>query len=263
MVRDKPISFEEKTYNKFKAEKGFFERVKTIEDYVAGRPRRAGLGLVHRDVRLLHRLPQGLHGRLGDGDRAAGCCCRRSSPCTPSSRSACRRASRSCSERSRSSRRPSPAIEDPELRRDFLVAVKKNIDGLAVDIHAAVRPVPQPVHRGRAGGDSPLGRPGRHAHRRGLPLPRAAGRVRLDREEPPRRALAGEDEHLPGEDLHRPHPPPGHHLPRHRQQAERQRQPEDEPPDPGVPLRRRASSWSSSWPRTRIPSRACTRWWTT
>jgi transcription elongation factor GreA len=34
MVRDKPISFEEKTYNKFKAEKGFFERVKAIEDYV-------------------------------------------------------------------------------------------------------------------------------------------------------------------------------------------------------------------------------------
>ena len=28
VVRDKPISFEEKTYNKFKAEKGFFERVK-------------------------------------------------------------------------------------------------------------------------------------------------------------------------------------------------------------------------------------------
>ena len=36
MVRDKPISFEEKTYNKFKAEKGFFERVKTIEDYIQG-----------------------------------------------------------------------------------------------------------------------------------------------------------------------------------------------------------------------------------
>jgi len=34
MVRDKPISFEEKTFNKFKAEKGFFERVKTIEDYI-------------------------------------------------------------------------------------------------------------------------------------------------------------------------------------------------------------------------------------
>ena len=34
MVRDKPISFEEKTYNKFKAEKGFFDRVKTIEDYI-------------------------------------------------------------------------------------------------------------------------------------------------------------------------------------------------------------------------------------
>jgi len=34
MVREKPISFEEKTYNKFKAEKGFFGRVKTIEDYI-------------------------------------------------------------------------------------------------------------------------------------------------------------------------------------------------------------------------------------
>ncbi|HET6451669.1 MAG TPA: transcription elongation factor GreA, partial [Spirochaetia bacterium] len=34
VVRDKPISFEEKTYNKFKAEKGFFDRVKTLEDYM-------------------------------------------------------------------------------------------------------------------------------------------------------------------------------------------------------------------------------------
>jgi transcription elongation factor GreA len=34
MVREKPISFEEKTFNKFKAEKAFFERVKTIEDYI-------------------------------------------------------------------------------------------------------------------------------------------------------------------------------------------------------------------------------------
>jgi transcription elongation factor GreA len=34
VVREKPISFEEKTYNKFKAEKGFFERVKTMEDYM-------------------------------------------------------------------------------------------------------------------------------------------------------------------------------------------------------------------------------------
>jgi transcription elongation factor GreA len=36
MVRDKPISFEEKSYNKFKAEKGFFERVKTLEDFIQG-----------------------------------------------------------------------------------------------------------------------------------------------------------------------------------------------------------------------------------
>ncbi len=36
MVRDKPISFEEKTYNKFKAEKAFFERVRTLEDFIQG-----------------------------------------------------------------------------------------------------------------------------------------------------------------------------------------------------------------------------------
>ncbi len=36
MVRDKPISFEEKTFNIFKAQKGFFDRAKTIEDYIQG-----------------------------------------------------------------------------------------------------------------------------------------------------------------------------------------------------------------------------------
>jgi len=35
MVRDKPISFEEKTFNKFKAEKIFFNRVKTIQDFLS------------------------------------------------------------------------------------------------------------------------------------------------------------------------------------------------------------------------------------
>ncbi len=34
VVRDQPISFEEKTYNKFKAEKNFFERVKTLEEFL-------------------------------------------------------------------------------------------------------------------------------------------------------------------------------------------------------------------------------------
>ncbi|WP_455382430.1 transcription elongation factor GreA [Salinispira pacifica] len=32
VVRDQPISFEEKTFNKFKAEKSFFDRVKTLEE---------------------------------------------------------------------------------------------------------------------------------------------------------------------------------------------------------------------------------------
>jgi len=32
-VRDKPISFEEKTFNKFKAEKNFFDRIQTLRDF--------------------------------------------------------------------------------------------------------------------------------------------------------------------------------------------------------------------------------------
>ncbi len=35
VVRDKPISFEEKTFNKFKAEKNFFDRVQTIQDFLS------------------------------------------------------------------------------------------------------------------------------------------------------------------------------------------------------------------------------------
>jgi len=35
VVRDQPISFEEKTFNKFKAEKTFFDRVKTLNEFLA------------------------------------------------------------------------------------------------------------------------------------------------------------------------------------------------------------------------------------
>ena len=35
VVRDQPITFEEKTFNKFKAEKTFFDRVKTFEEFIA------------------------------------------------------------------------------------------------------------------------------------------------------------------------------------------------------------------------------------
>lgn len=36
-VREKPISFEEKTFNKFKAEKNFFDRARTVADFVLAR----------------------------------------------------------------------------------------------------------------------------------------------------------------------------------------------------------------------------------
>ncbi|MCG8481383.1 MAG: transcription elongation factor GreA [Spirochaetales bacterium] len=45
VVRDQPITFEEKTYNKFKAEKTFFDRVKTFEEFLAWMEEESGDGI--------------------------------------------------------------------------------------------------------------------------------------------------------------------------------------------------------------------------
>lgn len=45
MVRDQPITFEEKTFNAFKAEKSFFDRVKTVEEFLAWIEQEAGDGI--------------------------------------------------------------------------------------------------------------------------------------------------------------------------------------------------------------------------
>ena len=45
VVRDQPITFEEKTFNKFKAEKTFFDRVKTFEEFVDYVNDEAGSGI--------------------------------------------------------------------------------------------------------------------------------------------------------------------------------------------------------------------------
>lgn len=45
VVRDQPITFEEKTYNKFRAEKDFFDRVKTIEEFLAYVEKEGGDGI--------------------------------------------------------------------------------------------------------------------------------------------------------------------------------------------------------------------------
>ena len=44
VVRDQPISFEEKTFNKFKAEKTFFDRVKTFNEFMEHAETNDGLG---------------------------------------------------------------------------------------------------------------------------------------------------------------------------------------------------------------------------
>ena len=45
VVRDQPITFEEKTYNKFKAEKTFFDRVKTLEEFLSWMEEESGDGI--------------------------------------------------------------------------------------------------------------------------------------------------------------------------------------------------------------------------
>ena len=45
VVRDQPITFEEKSFNRFKAEKSFFDRVKTFEEYLAYAEGEHGEGL--------------------------------------------------------------------------------------------------------------------------------------------------------------------------------------------------------------------------
>jgi transcription elongation factor GreA-like protein len=45
VVRDQPITFEEKIYNKFRAEKDFFDRIKTIEEFLAYVEKEGGDGI--------------------------------------------------------------------------------------------------------------------------------------------------------------------------------------------------------------------------
>ena len=45
VVRDQPITYEEKTFNKFKAEKTFFDRVKTVEEFVEYVEKEGGDGI--------------------------------------------------------------------------------------------------------------------------------------------------------------------------------------------------------------------------
>ncbi len=263
MVRDKPISFEEKIYNKFKAEKGFFERVKTIEDYVQGGRAEPDsdwftemfsyftvflkgytavsetvLGswlLVQKIVAFYPFLSTGvqisfeeLFAKIDKLEEIFS-----------------RSMTRIC-------KQGLPGGGEEEHR------------GLAVGVHAAVRrssPSKFIVDELVANA---------HWEALGAMLTSVVSRYREQRD-----AFVWVAKNLlrerwlermnvsAGEGLHRDDPPPGHHLPRHRQQAERKRQSQDQPPDPGVPLRGGAGCWSSSWPRTGTPSRACTPSWTT
>jgi len=74
-----PSSFEEKTYNNSRRMKGFFDRVKDHRGLHPGRACRTGFGLVHRDVRLLHRVPEG-YTAVSETVISSGSCCSRSSP---------------------------------------------------------------------------------------------------------------------------------------------------------------------------------------
>ena len=126
MVRDKPISFEEKTYNKFKAEKGFFERVKTIEDYV-----QAGHAEPDSDwfTEMFSYFTGFLKGYTAVSETVIGSwlLLQKIVALYPFLSIGVQTSFEELFGKIEKLEETFSRIEDPELRKDFLVAVKKNI----------------------------------------------------------------------------------------------------------------------------------------
>jgi transcription elongation factor GreA len=126
MVRDQPISFEEKTYNKFKAEKGFFERVKTIEDYA-----QAGHAEPDSDwfTEMFAYFAGFLKGYTAVSETVIGSWLLLQKIVTlyPFLSIGVQTSFEELFGKIEKLEETFSRIEDPELRRDFLVAVKKNI----------------------------------------------------------------------------------------------------------------------------------------
>jgi len=126
VVRDKPISFEEKTYNKFKAEKGFFERVKTLEDYL-----QAGHAEPDSDwfTEMFAYFSGFLKGTTGVSETVVSSwlLLQKVVARYPFLSTGAQTTFEELFSRIEKLEDMFSKIEDPELRKDFLVAVKRNV----------------------------------------------------------------------------------------------------------------------------------------
>jgi transcription elongation factor GreA len=126
VVRDKPISFEEKTYNRFKAEKGFFERVKTLEDYL-----QAGHAEPDSDwfTEMFSYFAGFLKGTTGVAETviSSWLLLQKVVARYPFLSTGVQTTFEELFTRIEKLEDMFSRIEDPELRKDFLVAVKRNI----------------------------------------------------------------------------------------------------------------------------------------
>jgi transcription elongation factor GreA len=126
MVRDKPISFEEKTYNKFKAEKGFFERVKTIEDYVQAGHAEPDSDWFTEMVSYFSGFLKG-YTAVSETVISSWLLLQKLIALYPFLSVGAQATFEELFSKIDTPEETFAKIEDPELRREFLVAVKKNV----------------------------------------------------------------------------------------------------------------------------------------
>ncbi len=128
MVRDKPISYEEKTYNKFKAEKGFFDRVRTFEDFI-----QAGQAEPDSDwfAEMFGYFTGFLKGFTGVSETvvASWLLVQKVVGLYPFVASGVNVGFDELFPRIENLEETFGRIDDPDLRREFLAAVKKHVEG--------------------------------------------------------------------------------------------------------------------------------------
>jgi transcription elongation factor GreA-like protein/transcription elongation GreA/GreB family factor len=126
MVRDKPISFEEKTYNKFKAEKNFFDRVKTIEDYIQGGQAEPDSDWFSEMFSYFTTFLKGTPG-VSETVIASWLLVQKISAIYPFLNPGVLLTFEELFRKIENLEETFMKIEDPELKREFLIAIKKNI----------------------------------------------------------------------------------------------------------------------------------------
>jgi len=125
-VREKPISFEEKTYNKFKAEKNFFDRARTVADFVLARQSEPDSEYF---TEMLAYFTGFLKGSAGVSETVIGSwlLIQKITAAYPFLSTGCNIGFEELFRRIESVEDTFLKIEDPDLRKDFLISVRRHV----------------------------------------------------------------------------------------------------------------------------------------